>query len=181
MTTNHLSLKFYPTINKITAEKDAAVAAQNDAENERDDAVAQAQDAEQAKRDAEEAKAAADQQIADLEAEKVGLQDEVSRLDTHLAMVLEKTGLTVPELLATPKIDAQVLDVRLDLAPGLVMLNVGKDKEVKRGYTFEIWRGRQYKGQVRVENVQDNICSALVMSAVPGTTMSQGDRAATFL
>ena len=169
------------TIQRIDSAKDAAVAARIEAESERDDAVAQAQDAQQLQRDAEDAKREADARIADLEAEKTTLQDEVTRLDTHLAMALEITGLTLPELMAPPKIDAQVLDVRLDLAPGLVMLNVGDDQKVKRGYTFEIWRGGVYKGQARVADVQKDRCSALLISTVPDTKIVQGDRASTVL
>ncbi len=169
------------TIRQLSTQRAEAVDLRVTAENERDDAVEAQIAAEQAQRDAEEAKAAADTQIADLEAVRTDLQDQVSQLDTRLAMIMEITDVNWQELIATPKIDAQVLDARMDLAPGLVLLNVGKDKEVKRGYTFEIWRGKQYKGQVRVADVQDNVCSALVLNTVEGTTIQQGDDASTVL
>ncbi|MEW6072716.1 MAG: hypothetical protein AB1726_09020 [Planctomycetota bacterium] len=169
------------TIQALNAQKDEAVAARREAEGQRDEAVAQAQEAQQLQRDAQDAQRTAEQQIADLEGERTDLRDQVSRLDTHLAMVLEKTGLTMQEVLTPPKIDAQVLSVRLDVAPGLVMLNVGAKQDVKRGYTFEIWRGGIYKGQVRVEDVQEDVCAALVLNAVSGTEITQGDRASTVL
>ena len=169
------------TIRQLSTQWAEAVDQRVTAENERDDAVEAEIAAEQTQRDAEEAKAAADTQIADLEAVRTDLQDQVSQLDTRLAMIMEITDVTWQDLIATPKIDAQVLDARMDLAPGLVLLNVGKDKEVKRGYTFEISRGNQYKGQVRVADVQDNVCSALVLNTVEGTTIQQGDDASTVL
>lgn len=169
------------TIRQLSTQRAEAVDQRVTAENERDDAVEAQIAAEQTQRDAEEAKAAADTQIADLEAVRTDLQDQVSQLDTRLAMIMEITDVTWQDLIATPKIDAQVLDARMDLAPGLVLLNVGKDKEVKRGYTFEISRGNQYKGQVRVADVQDNVCSALVLNTVEGTTIQQGDDASTVL
>ena len=69
----------------------------------------------------------------------------------------------------------------LTCSPGLVMLNVGADNNVQRGFTFEIYRGSTYKGKVRVENVQGKYCSAVIIDSRPGTTIAQGDRAATNL
>lgn len=169
------------TIRQLETTKDGLVERAHEAEGERDDAVAQAAAAEQARRDAEEAKAGSDQQIADLEVERTGLQDQVSQLETQKAMIMELTGMEASDLVAVPKIDGQILDVRLDLAPGLVMLNVGGNQQVKRGYTFEVWQGSQYKGQVRVVDVQGDVCSALVANTVAGTTIRQGDRASTIL
>ena len=63
---------------------------------------------------------------------------------------------------------------------GLVALNVGSAAGVKRGMTFEIFNGRTYKGQVRVENVHENMCSALIVGT-PTAAIGQGDSAATNL
>jgi hypothetical protein len=169
------------TIRQLEASKDGAVERAHEAEGERDDATAAAQAAEQLQRDAEDAKRGSDLRVTDLEGQRTGLQDQVTQLETHLAMVFEMTGLSVQSLVSVPKIDGQVLDVRMDLAPGLVMLNVGKNQKVERGYTFEVWHGSQYKGQVRVADVQGDVCSALVVNAVEGTMIRQGDSASTIL
>ncbi len=169
------------TISQLNTEKDRAVERSHEMERERDQAVAQAETAEMARRDAEGAKTQADTSIADLQAERTSLQEELSRLETHLQVLVNVTGVSYEDILAQPEINAAVLDVRHDLPPGLVMLNVGASQNVKRGYTFEVFNGREYKGQVRVENVQDNVSSALIIRAVPGTTIAQGDRAATHL
>ena len=169
------------TITQLSGEKDRAIERAHEAENERDDAVTSSQAAEMAKRDAEEAAQQAQTRIADLEVERTRLTDDVASLNTRLQVLVDQTGVDVSEIMVQPQIEGAVLDVRMDLAPGLVMLNVGASHDVKRGYTFEIYRGGQYKGQVRVENVQDNISSAIITRSVPGTSIAQGDRAATQL
>lgn len=169
------------TISQLNSEKDRAVERAMEMERERNDAVASATAAEQARRDAEGLKNESETRIADLQAERTTLQDELSRLETRLQTLVNVTGVPYEDILAQPQINAAVLEVRHDLPPGLVMLNVGANADVKRGYTFEIFSGNQYKGQVRVENVQDNVSSALIIRSVPGTQIAQGDRAATHL
>lgn len=169
------------TIATLSGDKDRAVQRANDAENARDDAVQAQQDAEMGQRDAEEALAAANTQIGDLLASNVSLEDSVSSLNTRLMVLAEVTNTNLDDIMAQPQIEGAVLDVRYDLSPGLVMLNVGSDNEVQRGFTFEIFRGSTYKGKVRVENVQGKFCSAVIIDAKAGTTIAQGDRAATNL
>jgi hypothetical protein len=71
--------------------------------------------------------------------------------------------------------------VETSVAPGLVAINVGSNKGVKRGYTFEIYDGGTYKGQVRVEFVHADMCSGLITRTAPGQSMRQGDGATTRL
>jgi hypothetical protein len=47
--------------------------------------------------------------------------------------------------------------------------------------TFQIYNGSRYKGFVRVENVHNDMCSALIMGQVEGASIGQGDSAATNL
>jgi len=172
---------FNTTIATLSGDKDRAVQRANDAENARDDAVQSQQDAEMAKRDAEEALVAANTSIGDLRVATTSLEDQVSSLNTRLMVLAEVTGTNIDDIMVQPQIEGAVLDVRYDLSPGLVMLNVGSDNEVQRGFTFEIYRGSTYKGRVRVENVQGKYCSAVIIDAKAGTTIAQGDRAATNL
>lgn len=169
------------TISRLSDEKDRAVQAAQEAMTARDDAIERADEAEMARRDAVNAQQEAETRIADLEAERTSLQDDLSRAQTEMATLVAVTGVSHSDITNQPDISGTVLDVRHDLPPGLVMLNVGKANDVRRGYTFEIYRGGKYKGQVRVENVQENISSALVLNAVPGTTIEQGDSAVTRL
>lgn len=169
------------TIATLSGDKDRAVQRANDAETARDDAVDGQQAAEMAKRDAEESLTAANTTIGDLQVANTGLTDEVSSLNTRLMVLAEVTGTDVSDIMVQPQIEGAVLDVRYDLEPGLVMLNVGSEQDVQRGFTFDIYRGSTYKGRVKVENVQGKYCSAVITDAKPGTTITQGDRASTNL
>jgi hypothetical protein len=60
-----------------------------------------------------------------------------------------------------------------------VVLNKGSKDGVKAGYTFQIYRGQQYKGQVRVQDVQEGMCSALILNEK--APIANGDSATTRL
>lgn len=165
------------TIDRLTSEKDQANQRREEAEEARDEAVAAQQAAEQAQRNAEDVQKDLERQIADLETERKSLTDQVASLDTKLAMIVEQTGVSLSSLAPQEKVDGSVLAV--DAKTGLVMLNVGSEQGVKRGYSFDVWSGNQYKGQVVVQNVQPNMSSATIKSPVQGTQIRQGDLAST--
>ena len=165
------------TIDRLTSEKDQANQAREEAEKARDEAVAAQTAAEQSQRDAEDAQRELERQIADLEMERKSLSDERDSLNTKLAMIVEQTGISLDSIKAQEKVDGSVLAV--DAATGLVMLNVGSEQGVKRGYAFDVWSGNTYKGQVVVQNVQANMSSATIKQPVQGTQIRQGDLAST--
>ena len=164
----------------LGAAKDAAVAESRERERERDSAQGDAQAAQTGQRDAEEALATAAGRITDLERALTSARGEVAVLQTQVQTIVDRTGITVAEFTAQPDIEGRVLQVDTSIAPGLVALNVGSAAGVKRGMTFEIFQGRDYKGQVRVENVHENMCSALILGS-PSISIGQGDSAATNL
>lgn len=168
------------TIDNLNSSKDAAVADAREKERERDSAQDAAQSAQDAQRDAEEALASAQRQIADLEAALNSANGEVAKLQTQVQTIVDTTGISIADIIAQPDINGRVLQVDTSIAPGLVALNVGSAAGVKRGMTFEIFNGRTYKGQVRVENVHENMCSALILGT-PTAAIGQGDSAATNL
>ena len=169
------------TIASLVEAKDAAIERAHEAEKERDDAVDQAQAAELARRDAEEAANMASAKIAELEKANAQLSEKVSSLETEIGTLVAITGVSRNQFEAVPEIEGAVLEADTDSGTGLVVLNVGKDKGVKRGYVFHVYRGNQYKGEVRVENVQDGFCSAVVVGTANGRQIAQGDRATTIL
>jgi hypothetical protein len=115
--------------------------------------------------------------IAELEAENGALSEQVDALERRLQLVLEKTGVHVISHAWPPPIDAYVLDVKRDLK--LVVLNKGKKDGVKEGYTFSIYRGSKFKGQARVQDVQESMCSALITGEK--SPIERGDSASTSL
>lgn len=169
------------TISNLEAAKDAAVAEARQMERERNEADDARQEAVTAQRDAEEALRSANGQIANLERSLNQAQDQLAAVETKLQTLVAVTGASYDDIQAQPAIDARVLKVDFSLEPGLVALNVGTNQGVKTGYVFEVYDGATYKGQVRVESVHSDMCSALVTRPVPGTRISQGDSAATRL
>lgn len=165
------------SIAQLTQQKDAAIERAHEAERARDAAVAEKDSAMLAQRDAEEATNLANTRIGDLEGEKLALAEQVSTLDTRLQVIMTKTNLKANEVFSQPKIEALVLDVKKDLK--LVILNRGKKDEVKVGYVFDVYRGSQYKGQVRITDVQEGMSSGLILNEK--SAIGTGDSATTLL
>jgi len=168
------------TIASLESSKDAAIAEARQLERERNEAADAQSAAETAQADAEEALAAAQRQVADLQAslktQGTKLADTQAKLDTVVAI----THTNLNDIEGVPEINGRVLQVDYSLEPGLVALNVGSNAGVKRGMVFQVYAGATYKGRVRVENVQEDMCSALVTGST-GAPIGQGDSAATRL
>ena len=166
----------------MNSEKDRAVERANQAESERDDAADSAQEAEMARRDAADALAQAQGQISDLQAQLHSAETSVAQLEAEKATIVAAYDVDLSNIVAVPDIDAAVLEVRYDVAPGLVALNVGSADKVTRGMSFDIYSHAEgYKGRVKVESVREDMCSALVTIPVEGVQIRQGDQASTQL
>lgn len=169
------------TIAQVTAAKDAAVEDAREQERARVAAEAERDAAVLAQRDAQDGLSASEQAIAQLERDLTASRKEASKLDAEITQLVATTGVPRASISSTPAIQARVLQVSYDLKPGLVALNVGSEQGVKRGMTFQIFNGSTWKGQVRVENVQPGMSSALITDMTAGQTIAQGDNAATIL
>jgi hypothetical protein len=163
----------------LTDAKEKAAQAQRDAEKARDDAVAARAAAEGKAGDLEGKLHTAENSIADLEKSSTELKKNVDSLNTQLASLSDYTGAKLGDFTPMPQIEGRVLDVAMQVEPGLIAINKGEADGVKRGFTFEIYDGKTYKGQVRVEYVHPNSCSALLVRPVPGQKIRQGDSAST--
>ncbi len=172
---------FETHIGALESAKDQAVAGQHEAEGQRDEALSSAQDANTLAETTQQENARLNDTIAERDKEITALKAEVSELDTNLATLVDITGVSLSEVLAQKLIKGAVLQANYDVAPGLVALNVGSNDKVKRGYTFEIFSHGQYKGQIRIENVRENMCTGLIIKTYPGQTIQQGDEASTRL
>jgi chromosome segregation ATPase len=165
------------SIAQLTQQKDAAIERAHEAERARDAAVADQQAAMLAKSAAEEATNNANLTIADLEKAKADLLAQVDTLDTRIATIVDQYGINLNSITAQKAIDAQVLKVDRDLK--FVVLNKGRADEVKPGYVFDIYRGSTYKGQIRIQDVQDNMSSGLIVTEM--NAIATGDSATTTL
>ena len=165
--------------NALSDARDKAVQAQRDAEKARDEAVAARAAADAKAGDLETKLHSSEGTVADLEKTSTSLKKEVDKLNTNLASLQAATNTNLGEIVSMPQIEGRVLEVSSAVEPGLVSINKGTADGVKRGFTFEIYDGKTYKGQARVEYVHDNSCSALLIRPVPGQKIHQGDSAAT--
>ncbi|MCA8979355.1 MAG: hypothetical protein H6831_04410 [Planctomycetes bacterium] len=176
------------SLESANSSRDAASAAQleaveraNAADNAKSEALAAKQAAETQVADLRAQIAALNSQLKDKNADLVALQKELDNKNTELAVLVDATGVEVGSLLAMPLINGVVIEALYDVEPGLVAINKGSADKVERGYTFDIYNGADYKGRVRVENVRENTCTAIVTQPVDGKRIGQGDKAATRL
>lgn len=165
------------SITQLVQQKDAAIERAHEAERARDAAVADKDAAVLAQNDAEEALKNANLKIGDLEGERVALATEVENLNTRLEVVYRETGASAAIFQTQKPIEALVMDVNKDLK--LVIINKGRKDEVEVGYVFDIYRGSQYKGRVRINDVQEGISSGLILQEK--AAIGRGDSATTTL
>lgn len=169
------------TNSRLLEEKDRAVQARFESERERDSALAAQLGAETSQADAEEAVANANRRIDDFEVSLAGMTKARDSLQTQLDTLVDVTGVTLAEITSQKLIEGTVVQAMYDVPPGLVALNVGEENDVKRGMTFEIFRGKAYKGQVRIESVRARMSTARILRTVDGQRINQGDSASTRL
>jgi hypothetical protein len=80
-----------------------------------------------------------------------------------------------------PLIDAKVAAVRADVTPQLVLLTVGSDDKVEKGFHFSIYRGSDFVAKVVVEKVLKDSCGCRTLYIRDGQSIQTGDCAATRL
>lgn len=96
----------------------------------------------------------------------------------------ENAGVNFSRLLPgppVPAIDGRVVAVKTDIDPPLVLLSVGSDDKVERGFEFAIYQNSKFKGKVVVERVLPDSAGCRVLFTVDGESITAGDSAATRL
>lgn len=94
----------------------------------------------------------------------------------HLGMMVEfakQKGISFENTLIMPAVNGAV--VGADASTKLVMVNVGSDHGVERGFVLDIVRGDRYIGRMRVDNVIGPGVSSGVMTLTSGSVQT-GDR-----
>jgi peptidoglycan hydrolase CwlO-like protein len=118
------------------------------------------------------------EQIESLEARVTALDEEKVHLSNILS-VAQSQGFDISSAVATPEISAFVEEVNNDL--GFVILSVGSDDKVQKGYNFSVYRGNAYLGEVKVDQVYPDRCSATIEVLVEGAQIKVNDKATTLL
>jgi hypothetical protein len=145
-----------------------------------------------------EDKEAAEQQVARLLHMRTALEKDLTQtrkdyadakqkaIDLQLVLdELERIGVPVSSIVLNykpvPPIRGKVAGVKTDIQPALVVINVGVDDKVEKGYQFTVYRGSTFIGKVVVERIAADGCGARVLFTAPGQTIQAGDDAATRL
>jgi hypothetical protein len=128
-------------------------------------------------------KTSLEKDLADLRGSYADTRKSLKEKELVLAM-LEESGVNVTSIIAgppVPAIDARVAAVKDDVTPALVLLSVGSDDKVEKGFHFSIYRGSEFVGKVVVEKVLKDSCGCRVMFTKEGAKIQSGDNAATRL
>ena len=121
--------------------------------------------------------------LADLRRQFAETRRELRDKELLISMA-EGAGVNVELLVPgppVPSIEGRVVAVKNDLEPALVLLSVGADENVERGYHFSVYRGSTFVGKVIVERVLSNSCGCRVLFTAEGQEISPNDAAATRL
>jgi hypothetical protein len=128
-------------------------------------------------------KTSLEKDIGDLRVNYSDARKALKEKETVLAMLQEK-GIDVLNIVAgppVPAIDARVAAVKNDVSPALVLLSVGSDDKVEKGFHFSVYRGSEFVGKVIVEKVLRDSCGCRVLFTKDGSSIQAGDSAATRL
>jgi chromosome segregation ATPase len=165
----------------LKAKEDLAAKLQtqaDDADKSKNEAVGKQNQAEEELARVQVQLTEANEAIAKLQAEKKTLTEENEKKANALAVARSK-GFNVESILAMETVNARVQSV--DPQMNFVILSVGEKDKVARGYTFDIHRGNQYIGRVRVDNVGADWASATIEFTAPGRSIQVQDSASTRL
>jgi len=123
------------------------------------------------------------QQLVAVQKEKARLEKDLHH-NSWIIQTLMDLGYPVREIVfgseptgPTTPVRAKVLAVRPEV--NLVMLSVGSDDGVKKGYRFTVYRGEQYVGKVEVEKVFSDMSSARILTDWTKSQIKEGDDAST--
>lgn len=151
------------------------------AERDKNEAVQGKRDAEINLAKAQEAVRAAQAELDALNSQLASAQSEQESTDAKLNALIAYTGVNPGDILVQPDIEGAVVSVKNDPVSGFVSINRGSNQGVTLGTTFQVFNGRTYKGEVRVEIVHPTWSSAVVVRSAEGSTMASGDSVVTRL
>lgn len=106
----------------------------------------------------------------EVEKEKADLESRIAALDQRLELLANRIVLPISE---SPSIEALVVDLQEDRKR--VVLYIGKQDGLRIGSIFDVFRGAQYKGTVQITDVQDTMCSGVILLEM--NAIARGDSA----
>jgi hypothetical protein len=124
-----------------------------------------------------------EQDLADLRTTFADTRGKLRETQLLISMI-EGAGVDIQNLVPgppVPAIDGAVVAVKTDVSPPLVLISVGSDEKVERGFHFSIYRGSKFIGKVIVERVLRDSAGCRVLFTADGAQIQPGDNAATRL
>ncbi|MEZ5990433.1 MAG: hypothetical protein R3F30_15225 [Planctomycetota bacterium] len=107
--------------------------------------------------------------------------EKIAELETTLDVAVQKVP-ALKEIVvnAVPDIDGKITAVNAQL--NTVVLDVGSENaKVAKGYTFKVYNGGKYKGDVMITDVTANASYARIVAPAPDVKIQAGDSATTRL
>ena len=151
-------------------------------QTEKDDAVAAKNKALEAQRKAEDQQRLLEDDIAkyrdQLKLSKADLKSASDVIGRYHELYGED-GIRLTSMTETPPAKIQGQVVNADNASGIVLISVGKDDGVSEGMTFEVSRGAQFVGRLRVTDTHGQEAVCRIDRPMTTTPVQEGDHVTT--
>lgn len=117
--------------------------------------------------------------LADLEGRKKEIEDRLARASDALEKLQKSNLVNVEEVLAGAQkpIDGRVLEVDTDQK--VIIINVGKSEGVGLGYSFTVYRDGEYVGEIKVDQLKDDLAGASPVAGTMKSDIRKGDNVTT--
>lgn len=98
----------------------------------------------------------------------------------QIISAVRSAGVNIPALMTRARpLDGQIVAISDDNNIPIVMVSIGKDDGVEKGYQFTVYRGSEYIGRVVVEEVYKDMSAARILSNITPGTIRKGDNVTT--
>jgi predicted nuclease with TOPRIM domain len=119
------------------------------------------------------------QKLTEAEARRKDAEDQLVRAKEALDKLVKIGAIKPEEVLGNVQkpIDGRVLEV--DPANNIVVINVGKEQGVGLGYSFTVYRDSEYVGEIKVEQLQNDLAGAVPVAGTIRSEIRKGDNVTT--
>ncbi len=164
-------------INNRLDKKEDQITALESAKNEQQKI---AEEAKKAKEEAQDEQQRMEIQLSNLNGELADKEKQLQLAGKELLearqiiRAVREAGINIPSLFKKSKpLDGTIIAVSNEVP--LVMISLGTDEGVEKGYQFTVYRGSQFIGQIVVEEVYKDMSAARVVKQMTVKSVQKGD------